>query len=86
MSTVVLPTRDFPLPLASFGFPFIVETLSFVVDPTFSLKRQARYGSIFKTQILGRKTVVMTGSEANCLLLSTHGRGLKPCESFWVKP
>ncbi|MEO1297623.1 MAG: cytochrome P450, partial [Cyanobacteria bacterium J06636_16] len=65
-------TSDRPLPPGSFGLPFIGETLNFLFDPNFAQKRQARYGSIFKTHMLGRKTVVMMGPEANRFVLSTH--------------
>lgn len=60
-----------PLPPGSFGLPFIGETLSFLSDPEFADKRHQKYGPIFKTQILGRPTVVMVGSEANRFILST---------------
>ena len=61
-----------PLPPGRFGLPLIGETLEFIFDPNFADKRQARHGSIFKTQLLGRKAVVMMGPEANEFLLSTH--------------
>ncbi|MGF1479419.1 MAG: cytochrome P450 [Cyanophyceae cyanobacterium] len=61
-----------PLPPGSFGFPLIGETLSFLNDPDFAEKRRRKYGAIFKTNILGRPTVVMTGPEANRFLLATH--------------
>ena len=64
--------RDRPLPPGNFGLPFLGETLSFIFDPDFADKRQARYGSIFKTHLLGRKTVVMMGPEANRFVLSSH--------------
>ena len=60
------------LPPGSFGLPIIGETLSFLNDPAFADKRQEKYGSIFKTNILGRPTVVMVGPEANRFLLSSH--------------
>ncbi|WP_017299442.1 cytochrome P450 [Nodosilinea nodulosa] len=61
-----------PLPPGSFGLPILGETLSFLFDPEFARKRQAQYGPVFKTRILGRPTVVMTGPEANQFLLSTN--------------
>jgi cytochrome P450 len=61
-----------PLPPGSFGLPLIGETLSFVLDPQFADKRQAKYGDIFKTYLLGRPTVVMMGAEANRFILSSH--------------
>ena len=66
------PPTDCPLPPGSFGLPLLGETLSFLFDPDFANKRYARYGSIFKTQILGRKTVVMMGAEANQFVLASH--------------
>ena len=65
-------TMSKPLPPGSFGLPIVGETLSFLNYPTFADKRQAKYGSIFKTKILGRPTVVMVGPEANRFILSSH--------------
>lgn len=64
--------ESLPLPPGSFGLPVIGETLNFLFDLDFARKRQAKYGSIFKTRLLGRPTVVMMGPEANQFLLSTH--------------
>ncbi|WP_072623221.1 cytochrome P450 [Spirulina major] len=61
-----------PLPPGSFGLPLIGETVQFLRDRDFALKRQAQYGPIFKTQILNRPTVIMVGAEANRFILSTH--------------
>lgn len=71
MTTSSVPS-DRPLPPGSFGLPLIGETLAFLFDKDFADKRQARYGAIFKTQLLGRKTVVMMGPEANRFVLSSH--------------
>ncbi|MBX9255730.1 cytochrome P450 [Desmonostoc muscorum CCALA 125] len=60
------------IPPGSFGLPVLGETLSFVLDPDFGKKRYRQYGSIFKTHILGRPTVVMVGPEALELVLSSH--------------
>ena len=60
------------LPPGSLGLPLIGETLSFLTDPNFIEKRQKLYGSIFKTQILGRPTAIAIGSDANRFILSTH--------------
>lgn len=60
-----------PLPPGSYGLPIIGETLSFLFDPDFATKRQKKYGSIFKTKILGRPTVIMVGPEANRFILSS---------------
>ncbi|MEM9538580.1 MAG: cytochrome P450 [Cyanobacteria bacterium P01_E01_bin.42] len=61
-----------PLPPGSFGLPLLGETLSFLNDPAFVEKRQEKYGSIFKTHILGCPTVGMMGPEANRFILSSH--------------
>ena len=60
------------LPPGSSGLPFIGETLSFVFDPHFADKRISKYGDIFRTNILGQPTVVMSGAEANQFILSSH--------------
>ena len=62
------------LPPGSFGLPIVGETLSFLNDPAFADKRQEKYGSIFKSHILGRPSVVMVGPEANRFILSSHMR------------
>ena len=59
-------------PPGSLGLPLIGETLSFLTDPNFIDKRQKLYGSIFKTQILGRPTVIAIGSDANRFIMSSH--------------
>ncbi len=58
-------------PPGSFGLPLIGETISFLRDPNFVIKRQKQYGSIFKTHIIGRPTVIMSGAEANRFILSS---------------
>lgn len=50
----------------------IGESLNFLFDPDFADKRRQKYGSIFRTHILGRPTVVLAGPEANEFLLSSH--------------
>ncbi|KAL4182722.1 hypothetical protein AMTRI_Chr11g151640 [Amborella trichopoda] len=61
----------------SLGWPIIGESLSFMAEfstpsgiHAFIQKRQQRYGKVFKTSILGRLTVFMTGREASKILLS----------------
>ncbi|WP_414567339.1 cytochrome P450 [Nostoc sp. CCY 9925] len=60
------------IPPGSFGLPVLGETLSFVLNPDFVKKRYRQHGSIFKTHILGRPTVVMVGPEALEFVLSSH--------------
>ncbi|TYH82866.1 hypothetical protein ES332_D02G091100v1 [Gossypium tomentosum] len=61
----------------SMGWPIIGESLSFLSDfssPSgifsFMNKRQQRYGKVFKSFVLGRYTVFMTGREASKILLT----------------
>ncbi|NEQ74804.1 MAG: cytochrome P450 [Okeania sp. SIO2D1] len=61
-----------PLPPGSFGLPLIGETLDFLRDRNFADRREQKYGTIFKTHILGRPTIVMIGPEANRFILHTH--------------
>ncbi|KAJ8771658.1 hypothetical protein K2173_026835 [Erythroxylum novogranatense] len=61
----------------SLGWPIVGESFSFLSDfasPSgiagFMKKRQHRYGKVFKTFVLGRFTVFMTGREASKILLT----------------
>lgn len=65
-------SAQLPLPPGSLGLPFVGETISFLRDPNFARKRQQRYGSLFKSRVLGRPTVFFCGPEANAFLLSSH--------------
>jgi cytochrome P450 len=61
------------LPPGNFGLPVLGETLGFIVDPYIFVKeRYQQYGSIFKTNILGRPTVFMVGPEAVEFVLASH--------------
>ncbi|MGB1288709.1 MAG: cytochrome P450, partial [Aggregatilineales bacterium] len=59
------------VPPGSFGLPFIGETLQFIRDDNFLQNRINKHGKIFKTHILGRKTVIVTGGDAARFVLST---------------
>jgi retinoid hydroxylase len=65
-------TSVLPLPPGKSGLPWIGETISFLTDPDFATKRRQQYGAIFRTHIIGRPTVVMSGAAANKFILSTH--------------
>jgi retinoid hydroxylase len=67
-----MPSTQPPLPPGSLGLPLIGETLSFLIDPNFARKRQQQYGSVFKSNILGRPAVIFCGPEANEFVLSSH--------------
>jgi retinoid hydroxylase len=58
-SNVPHPQASLPLPPGNFGLPIIGETISFFTDPDFAAKQQAKYGSVFKTRLLGSPTVFM---------------------------
>lgn len=64
--------QDLPLPPGSSGLPLIGETISFVLERNFADKRIKKYGNIFRTNILGQPTVVMSGTDANEFILSSH--------------
>lgn len=61
-----------PLPPGHKGLPIVGETLSFVLDEAFVEKRYREFGPIFRTQLIGRPTVVMVGPEAVELVLSSR--------------
>ena len=63
-----------PLPPGKLGFAIIGETISFLRDPDFADKRQKQYGSIFKTHLFGRPTVIMMGAEANRFLFANENK------------
>jgi cytochrome P450 len=59
-----------PLPPGKFGLPIIGETIGFLRDADFIEKRVKKYGSLFKTSIFGRPTIVLVGAEANRFILT----------------
>jgi retinoid hydroxylase len=61
-----------PLPPGKSGLPWIGETISFLTDPDFANKRRKQHGAIFRTHIIGRPTVVMSGAMANKFILATN--------------
>jgi retinoid hydroxylase len=58
------------LPPGQLGLPIIGETINFFTDPEFALKRHARYGPVFKTNLFGQKTVFLQGADGNRFILS----------------
>jgi cytochrome P450 len=54
-----------PLPPGRSGLPLLGETLAFAKNPFgFIEERLAKHGRIFRTHVLGRKTIVVAGPEA----------------------
>src|ERR1043165_10152378 len=56
---------DVPLPPGTGGLPLLGETLAFAKNPfLFVEERFAKHGRVFRTHVLGRKTIVVAGPEA----------------------
>ncbi|GLJ12634.1 hypothetical protein SUGI_0194940 [Cryptomeria japonica] len=72
--------KGLPLPPGKLGFPVIGETYQFLrAYKEFKAKewveeRVSKYGSVFKTSLMGRRTVVLTGQEGNRFLFQNEGR------------
>lgn len=75
-------TNQKPLPPGKSGLPFIGETIAFLRERDFAIKRYQQYGPIFRTHLMGRPTVVMAGPEANQFLLA-NGMDHFAWESGW---
>lgn len=61
------PARNLP---GSLGLPYIGEAVELFRDrQLYYWNKYQRYGPVFKTQIIGRKTVVLVGPEANQVVL-----------------
>ncbi|MEE6485676.1 hypothetical protein FKM82_014373 [Ascaphus truei] len=71
-------TRDrgnnLPLPKGSMGWPFFGETLHWLVQGSdFHSSRREKYGNIFKTHLLGKPVIRVTGAEnIRKILLGEH--------------
>ncbi|NXL92241.1 CP26C protein, partial [Alectura lathami] len=63
-----------PLPKGSMGWPFFGETVHWLLQgPRFHSSRRMRYGNVFKTHLLGRPVVRVTGAEnVRKILLGEH--------------
>jgi cytochrome P450 len=60
-----MSSTNTPLPPGRDGLPLLGETLSFARNPfQFIEQRLARHGRIFRSNVLGRKTVVVAGPDA----------------------
>ncbi|XP_030451656.2 taxane 13-alpha-hydroxylase-like [Syzygium oleosum] len=66
------------LPKGSLGFPIIGETLSFLKaqrkeqGAKWVEERVSKYGSIFKTSLMGSRTVIIVGQAGNKFILTTN--------------
>ncbi|XP_049646353.1 LOW QUALITY PROTEIN: cytochrome P450 26C1 [Suncus etruscus] len=68
------PASSLPLPKGSMGWPFFGETLHWLVQGSrFHSSRRERYGPVFKTHLLGRPVVRVSGAEnVRTILLGEH--------------
>nr|XP_006976702.1 cytochrome P450 26C1 [Peromyscus maniculatus bairdii] len=63
-----------PLPKGSMGWPFFGETLHWLVQGSrFHSSRRERYGTVFKTHLLGKPVIRVSGAEnVRTILLGEH--------------
>jgi len=67
-----------PLPPGDMGRPLIGETIAFAQDPArFVAERRARYGDIFRTNLIGAKTIIMTDEDALAWIFAGEGKYLQ---------
>ncbi|KAJ8751687.1 hypothetical protein K2173_025851 [Erythroxylum novogranatense] len=67
------------LPPGTMGWPVFGETTEFLKQgPNFMKNQRARYGSIFKSHILGCPTIVSMDPELNRYILMNEAKGLVP--------
>ncbi|TYK00613.1 cytochrome P450 85A-like [Cucumis melo var. makuwa] len=67
------------LPPGTMGWPIFGETTEFLKQgPNFMKSQRARYGSIFKSHILGCPTIVSMDPEVNRYVLMNESKGLVP--------
>ncbi|RRT36452.1 hypothetical protein B296_00030052 [Ensete ventricosum] len=67
------------LPPGTMGWPVFGETTEFLKQgPSFMKNQRLRYGSLFKSHILGCPTVVCMDPELNRFVLMNEGKGFVP--------
>ncbi|KAK9090836.1 hypothetical protein Sjap_024013 [Stephania japonica] len=67
------------LPPGTMGWPIFGETTEFLKQgPNFMKNQRAKYGSFFKSHILGCPTIVSMDPELNRYILMNEGKGLVP--------
>ncbi|KAM4110458.1 hypothetical protein ACB094_03G196900 [Castanea mollissima] len=67
------------LPPGTMGWPIFGETVDFLkYGPDFMKKKRAKFGSVFKTHLLGCPTVISLNQELNRYVLMNEGKGLVP--------
>ncbi|XP_042426121.1 cytochrome P450 85A-like [Zingiber officinale] len=67
------------LPPGTMGWPLFGETTEFLKQgPSFMKNQRVRYGSVFKSHILGCPTMVCMDAELNRFMLMNEGKGFVP--------
>ncbi|MEA5506464.1 cytochrome P450 [Halotia wernerae UHCC 0503] len=67
--------QTLPLPPGHLGLPIIGESISYLRDPAYFIKqRQKHYGTIFKTHLFGRPTIVLIGADAARFLFTNESQ------------
>jgi len=61
-------------PPGNLGLPVIGETIAFLRESDFAKKRHQKYGSIFKTRLFGKPTILIKGAEANQFVLTNENK------------
>ncbi|XP_029465764.1 cytochrome P450 26C1 [Rhinatrema bivittatum] len=66
--------KSLPLPKGSMGWPFFGETLHWLIQGSdFHSSRREKYGNVFKTHLLGKPVIRVTGAEnIRKILLGEH--------------
>jgi hypothetical protein len=68
-----------PLPPGRLGLPLVGETLAFLKNPfAFLEERRARHGKVFKSNIVGRRVVFISGLEGAEAFYDPAGRHARP--------
>ncbi|KVH95469.1 hypothetical protein Ccrd_002470 [Cynara cardunculus var. scolymus] len=74
------PKCNGDLPPGSMGWPLLGETIQFFAPnrtwdtPPFVKERMKRYGSIFRTSLVGRPVIVSTNSDLNYMIFQQEGQ------------
>ncbi|MDY7228441.1 cytochrome P450 [Hyalangium rubrum] len=85
-STPPSTPQEVPLPPGSFGLPLLGETLDFLRgSQQFINARRKQHGDVFRTNILGGKTVFLIGAEANQWIFAGEGKYLKNRWSYAIR-
>ncbi|NES04524.1 MAG: cytochrome P450 [Okeania sp. SIO2F4] len=77
------PVSSLPLPPGNLGLPFIGKNKIFRKNYQYSMKEiHQKYGSLYKTRILGKKFIYFQGYEAVKFVLTNENKYFAPCYIF----